>query len=292
LILAARGAEALAAAERECVDAGAAAALTVPVDVGDAAAVDDLFDTAIRTFGRVDAVVHAAAVLAFGRFTDVPREVFDRVIVTNLLGTANVARAALRQFDRQAADSTGPAGRLVLVGSRLGQLTLPMLGAYVAGKWGMHGLARVLQQELRDRPGVEVCLVAPDSVNTPIYRTAANYTGRRGRPIPPVLDPDRVARAVVRAVERPRRERHVGLAGGLAVLVHRHLQGTADVVAGPVVRWTALSRRSIDRGSGNVFDPTPGPGSTRGEWPTRRGRLMKLLARGTGRCTCERGEGR
>jgi NAD(P)-dependent dehydrogenase (short-subunit alcohol dehydrogenase family) len=35
---------------------------------------------------------------AFGRFEDVPVEVFDNIIRTNLIGAANVARSALSQY--------------------------------------------------------------------------------------------------------------------------------------------------------------------------------------------------
>ena len=71
------------------------------------AAVDALFETAAARFGRVDAVVNTAAAVGYGRFEDVPAEIFDRVITTNLLGTANVARAALRQFKVQGGGEHG-----------------------------------------------------------------------------------------------------------------------------------------------------------------------------------------
>lgn len=276
LVLAARGRPGLAAAERECLAAGAGDVLVVPADVCDAAAVAGLFDAAAVRYGRIDVVVHAAAVLSIGRFTEVPPEVFDRVVQVNLIGTANVARSALSHYE------SGD-GRVVLVGSTLGKMTLPMLGPYVASKWAVHGLARVLRQEARGR--AEVSLVVPDSVNTPIYRSAANFTGRGGRPIPPVLDPDRVARAVLRAVDRPRREHRVGLAGGPAVLTHRRLAALADAAAGVLVRSALLGRRPAGRGTGNLFEPTTGSGSVRGDWPTMRhraGRAFRRLARFAG----------
>jgi NAD(P)-dependent dehydrogenase (short-subunit alcohol dehydrogenase family) len=93
VVLASRSAIALAAAELECNVFGVET-LVVPTDVGDGAAVDALFDAAVARFGRIDAVVNTAAAVAYGRFEDVPAVIYDRVITTNLLGTANVARAA------------------------------------------------------------------------------------------------------------------------------------------------------------------------------------------------------
>ena len=45
------------------------------------------------------------------------------------------------------------AGHLVIVNSLLGQVAAPLMGSYVAAKWGQLGLIRVLQQETRDVPG-------------------------------------------------------------------------------------------------------------------------------------------
>ncbi len=198
LVLASRSAPALAEVERDCARQGATV-LVVPTDVADTAAVVALFAAAVERFGRVDAVVHAAAVVAYGRLEDVPDEVFDHALNVNLIGTARVARTALRLFRDQGG------GRLVLVGSLLGKIATPYMSSYVAGKWGVHGLVRTLQIEARQTPGVDISLVSPGGVDTPVYAQAGSYTGRIGRPPPPVDPPEKVARAVVRAIGRPRR---------------------------------------------------------------------------------------
>ena len=212
LVLASRSAPALAAGRARLRPAGAPRCWWCRPTWPTPAAVDALFATAVERFGRVDAVVHSAAVVAYGRFEDVPAEVFDRALDVNLLGTANVARTALRLFRDQGG------GRLVLVGSLLGKIATPYMSSYVAGKWGVHGLVRTLQIEARQTPGVDISLVSPGSVDTPVYAQAGSYTGRVGRPPPPVDPPEKVARAVVRAIERPRREVSVGLANGLTVI--------------------------------------------------------------------------
>ncbi|MEE3920674.1 SDR family NAD(P)-dependent oxidoreductase [Micromonospora sp. BRA006-A] len=109
----------------------------------------------------------------------------------------------------------------MLTGSVLGHITAPYVSGYVAAKWGLQGLARTLQQEARETPGVAICLVNPGSVDTPVYRQAANYLGRVGRPPPPIASPERVARAIVGCLDRPRR----GVGGpaqrGHALRLHR-----------------------------------------------------------------------
>ncbi|MGA8209001.1 MAG: SDR family NAD(P)-dependent oxidoreductase, partial [Nocardioidaceae bacterium] len=195
LVLAARSEQALEATRQECVARGAAGCLVVPTDIGDRADVERLFATAVDAFGRVDAVVQAAGVVAYGTFTDVPPEVFDAVVRTNLTGTANVARCALRQFGEQ------EHGSLVVVGSVLGKIATPLMSPYGTSKWAVHGLVRALQIEARRTPGIHVSLVSPGSVDTPIYDQAASYSGHAGHPPPPVGRPERSARTIVAALD-------------------------------------------------------------------------------------------
>lgn len=259
VVLAARSPEALAEAAAQC-RTGSGEVLVVPTDVTDPAAVDSLLVTAAERFGRVDAVVHSAGVVAYGHFADIPADVFDRVVTTNLTGTANVARSALAQFAVQRG------GHLVLVGSVLGQIVTPYMSPYIASKWGMHGLARALQVEARRLPGVRVALVLPGSVDTPMYTQAANYLGRVGRPPPPVDSPEKVARAVVRAVRRPRRYVSVGIANPMMMLGFNLLPPVYDRLVLPLMRVGALSRQPVAPHPGNVWEPQPQGEAVHGSW--------------------------
>ncbi len=187
LVLASRSPDTLEQTRQECVARGAAEVLVVPTDVADAGAVQTLFDRARQELGGVDGVVHAAAVLAYGRFVDVPQEVFDRTLATNITGTANVARQALQHFEAQ------QSGSLVVIGSVLSKMAAPYMSPYGTSKWAIQGLVRTLQIEARTMPGVEVSLISPGGVNTPIYDQAGSYTGHPGHPPPPVYSPERVA---------------------------------------------------------------------------------------------------
>ena len=199
LVLVARGPGPLEETARDARDAGAADALVCPADVTDEPALRRAVDGALARFGRLDVVVHAAQTMAYGRVEQVPREVFEAVVDTGLHGTANLARLVLPVFRRQGA------GHLVVVSSVLASVTAPLMGSYVAAKWGQLGLIRVLQQEVRDVSGISVSAVAPGGVDTPIYYQGASYVGSTGRPPPPVYSADRVARAVERLLDRPRR---------------------------------------------------------------------------------------
>lgn len=260
VVLVARGVSALDEAAEQCRAAGAASADVRPTDVVESDAVEALFDDVRATHGQVDAVVHCAGVVAYGRFEDVPAYVFDRVLATNVLGTANVARAVLphmRERDH---------GTLVLIGSVIGHIAAPLMTAYAVSKWGIRALARQLQVENRDRSGVHIGYVSPGGVDTPIYLQAGNYLGRVGRPPPPVVSPERVARAALRQLEHPRPRVQVGASNRLIMAGFTALPAVFDLLVTPLFDVAATDqRRPVDAGPGNVLSSSPAGNRLHGE---------------------------
>ncbi|MFI7600530.1 SDR family NAD(P)-dependent oxidoreductase [Actinoplanes sp. NPDC049681] len=255
LVLAARG---LADLEKVAVDCDGDA-LVMPVDVTVRTEVDELAQAAVERFGRIDVWADTAAVMAYGRFEDLPPHVFDRVITTDLLGPANVARAALRVFRAQGH------GTLILCSSLVGHITAPNMAAYSTAKWGLRALARTLRQETRDVPDIHVCQLVPGSVDTPIYTSAANYAGFVGRPPPPVDSAERMGAAVVRLADRPRRELSVGATNRFIEFGFTALPPVYDALVGPLMGRLGLSRsQPAPPDDGNVFASRPrtegGPG--------------------------------
>jgi short-subunit dehydrogenase len=250
LVLAARSAIALEAVAKEC-RAGGAEVLIVPTDVSDRAAADRLVQATLDRFGRLDACVHAAAVVAYGRFEEVPPNVFDQVVTTDVIGTANVARAALRVF------RAGRRGTLVIMGSVLGKISTPYMSSYVAAKAAVESLGRVLAIEQRDLDDVHVCVVSPGSVRTPVFRQAANYAGRYGRPPPPVLSPERVAVKIVERLDHPKPRTNIGMLNPVMVFGYRALPSVFDLLVGPLMRVAGLSRDRVEPHAGNVLSPLP-----------------------------------
>jgi NAD(P)-dependent dehydrogenase (short-subunit alcohol dehydrogenase family) len=236
-----------------------------PADVLDCDAFEQVVRTVVDEYGRIDAVIHAAQVMAYGRIEDVPARTFERVVDTAIHGTANVARAVLPQFRRQSH------GTLVIVNSLLGQIATPRMGAYDVGKWGQLGLARVLALEVRDAPGIHVCTVLPGAINTPIYDQAANYAGKGGYPPPPVVGPERVAARIVRLLEHPRRSASVGPLNTITTLGFQFAPWLYDLLVGGLVERFVFAGDVSAPNDGNVFSPIPQAEQERGRW-SRLGR--------------------
>jgi NAD(P)-dependent dehydrogenase (short-subunit alcohol dehydrogenase family) len=252
VVLAGRGEEALEETAAGCRADGAADVLVVPTDVTDAAACQKLVDAAVGRHGRVDACVHCSGVAAYGRLEEIPLDAVARVLQTNVLGALHVARAVVPVMRAQGS------GTLVLVGSVLGRIAVPKMGAYVTSKWALRGLARVLSLETRDVGGLEVCLVAPGSVDTAIYAEAGNWTGRRPRPPWPVATPESVARAVARTVAHPRRERLTGWASPLMVAGSAALPRLYDALVGTLMGRGGFRNGEVAESPGNLWRASRG----------------------------------
>ncbi|MFJ5986138.1 SDR family NAD(P)-dependent oxidoreductase [Lentzea sp. NPDC092896] len=266
VVLVSRSGEALDAAEKVCRAVGTGALDVIVDDIGDPGGAGRIVGYVLERHGRIDVVVHSATVMAYGTVEAMPADVFNAVVDTAIHGTLHLAQAVLPVFRRQRS------GVFVGVNSLLGSVTVPRMGAYTAAKWGQRALLRTLQQETRDEPGVHVCIVSPGSVNTPVYDQAANYTGRAMRPPVPVLSPGRVAAAIVRLADHPRRHVSVRVGPGnpLIITAFRCVPRLYDLLVGPLFRLAGLTRTPVDPTPGNVFEPFPALERTRGRWPVTR----------------------
>ncbi len=261
--LSARGADLVLMARSEHALQQVRADLARPCEVvaGDVRDPGDVARAFAASTGHLDGVVHAAAVAAYGHFEQIPSDIFTATVATTLLGTIEVARAAIRRFAHQGG------GRLVVVGSLLGDISVPYMSPYVTAKWGVHGLVRTLQQETRGR-NIHVSLVSPGGVDTPIYDHAATFLGRKGQPPGKVQTAQECAQRVVSALHRPRRQVQSGPLNRLTRLGFRAAPGAFDAAVGPVMRWQGLHPTPAPATTGNVFTAIEGE-------PRMHGRRMK-----------------
>jgi NAD(P)-dependent dehydrogenase (short-subunit alcohol dehydrogenase family) len=248
LVLLARGSEALSRVAGDCDELGAASTTITPANVADDDDVRRAVEVAVARHGRLDIVVSNAGVVAYGRIEDVPVEVFDQVVETNLLGTVNLVRHVLPVLREQ------EQGSLVLVGSIIGHIAVPEMAAYVLSKWGVRGLVRQLRVDNRDRPGLHVGYVAPGGVDTPIYEQAATYGDSVGRPPFPVQDPESVAARILATADHPWRGGQTSLANQVIRFGFRTLPPVYDRLVGPLFTVVAQDLvRPVVHGPGNVL---------------------------------------
>jgi NAD(P)-dependent dehydrogenase (short-subunit alcohol dehydrogenase family) len=252
LVLMARGIDALERVADECDDLGASSTVVAPLDIADDEAVGAAVASAVEQHGGLDLVVGCAGVVAYGRLDDIPVEVFDTVLATNLTGSVNLVRHVVPVMRAQGR------GSVVLVGSVIGHIAVPDMAAYVVSKWGVRGLVRQLRVDNRDRPGVRFGYVAPGGVDTPIYRQAATYGDAVGRPPFPVATPERIAARVFAVADRPWLGGSVGLSNDVIRFGFTALPWVYDRLVGPLFRVAAQDLvAEVVHGPGNVLAPCP-----------------------------------
>jgi len=135
VVLAGRRAEPLETAAR----AAGGGALAVPCDVRDPRAVESLFATVAERFGRLDVLFNNAGAGAPPTpLEDVPLDVWNAIVETNLTGAFLCTQQAFRLMQRQ----TPRGGRIINNGSLSAAVPRPHSAAYTAAKHAITGLTR------------------------------------------------------------------------------------------------------------------------------------------------------
>jgi NAD(P)-dependent dehydrogenase (short-subunit alcohol dehydrogenase family) len=217
----------------------------VTVDVTKLDAIDRFRATVEAELGVADAIVNAAGVVVVGSVLATSGDDWDHVLAVNLRGPALVCRAFVPAMLER-----GRRGQLVNVASASAFYTPSELGAYGSTKHGLVGLAQALREELGPR-GIGVSVVCPGFVDTPLVEHARfvgeadpeakrervrRWVKRRG------LSPERVAEAVVRAVERGGELVPVGVEAWALRVLERAAPGSAARLAGAVRRVLERAR--------------------------------------------------
>jgi 3-oxoacyl-[acyl-carrier protein] reductase len=174
--LAAQGATVVAAARgdhaREAVEALRASghcAEALTLDVTDAAAVAAAPKDIVARHGRLDILVSNAGITRDQLLLRMKREDWDAVLATNLTATFLLAQAAVRPMLKQ------QGGRIIAVGSVVGQMGNAGQTNYAASKAGLIGFAKALAREVASR-GITVNVVAPGMIETDMTRAIGEKT--------------------------------------------------------------------------------------------------------------------
>lgn len=188
--------------------------LAIPTDVTRDDDVRRLVETTLAKFGRVDILVNNAG---FGIRASVENTQFtdaQRLMDVNFLGPLRCIQAVLPHMKKQGS------GQIVNVGSVLSLLATPRNSIYCASKFALRALSDALRIELRGT-GIDVILIMPGYTNTPFFENQVRYGGPvRVGPIIGV-HPRTVARAILRACARRKREVVLTLPGKFGAFLKR-----------------------------------------------------------------------
>jgi short-subunit dehydrogenase len=189
LVLSARKAEEL---ERLAAELPGSGHRIAPSDLAEPGAGTKL----VADAGGFDVLIANAGVRGAGALTDYSDEQIERAIRINLDAPVRMARAAIEPMRERGG------GHMVFIASLAGKAAPPRGSLYNATKAGLRGFAIGLRGDLAP-DGIGVSLVSPGFVRD------AGMFANSGSKSPPGLGtttPDRVAEAVVKAIEQDKLE--------------------------------------------------------------------------------------
>ena len=132
-------------------------------DISDRVACGAAIDALADELGTPDIVINSAGVqLDHGPFEQADPARFEKIIMINLVGSRNVALAAIPHLKLKG-------GRLVLIASMAGLAGVYGYSGYNASKFGVVGLASCLRIELKPE-NIRVQVVCPPEVDTPMVQ--------------------------------------------------------------------------------------------------------------------------
>lgn len=160
-------------------------------DVSSAADCAAAVQTAVRRFGKLDALVHCAATHSSKTWDQLDADDFNRVLAVNVTGSFLIAQAAARQMVGRNRGAIVLTASTAVIAAATGGESGRGGPAYIASKAAITGLVRTLARSLGPS-GVRVNAIAPGVVDTPMIAgyspenraasAARTVLGRIGRP--------------------------------------------------------------------------------------------------------------
>ena len=135
------------------------------VDVQNESTMGAKFAEAMAAFGTPDLLINSAGISIAKNFDEMTSQEFERQININLVGSRNVAHAALPHLKQAVQQGKRP--KLVFIASAAGLVGCYGYTGYCSSKFGVVGLAEVLRMELRSQK-IDVAVVCPPEVDTPL----------------------------------------------------------------------------------------------------------------------------
>lgn len=179
---------------------------SVELDVSDAEQVASVCSAYLSEHGAPDILINSAGIMIPGEFLEMSKEDFNANVDIDFYGTVEMCRAF------GSAMAARGSGTIVNVASVAGFLGIYGYTSYSAAKFAVMGFSEALRFEMEPF-GVKVCVVCPPDTSTPgleAEKLARPYeTEVVAGSIKPV-DPKVVACAMVRGIEKSKREIIIG----------------------------------------------------------------------------------
>lgn len=222
LILSARNEAELNRVAALCSEAGAASVLVQPLDLSQHNTIPGIVDKVLRQTGKVDILINNGGVSQRSLAKDTSLEVDKKLMDINFFGTVALTKALLPSM------LTHQLGHIATITSLTGKFGTPLRSSYAATKHALHGFFDSLRAELAQTP-IKITLICPGFVKTNVSINALTGSGSAQGTMDEAtgkgMDPDQLARKILRALENGKEEMWVGGKEVLGVYLKRFFPG-------------------------------------------------------------------
>lgn len=149
----------------------------VLLDVTDAQSIARAAETVRAHTPRLDGLVNNAGIAVAGPLEFLPLEELRRQLEVNVVGQVAVLQGFLGLLREGR-------GRVVNMSSISGRVAAPLFGPYSSSKFALEALSDALRRELKPW-GMEVCVVEPGNIQTPIWGKGVNWGRELLEKLPP-----------------------------------------------------------------------------------------------------------
>ena len=229
-VLAARRAERLKHLEKEIEEIGGQA-LAVPMDLTDLDQITNLVQMTLSTFGRIDILANIAGWGFYDWFEELSAEELRRHYEVNIIGLAELTRQVIPTMKAQRS------GFILNMSSYVSRISVPPLTVYASTKYAVEGLTDGLRRALLPW-GITVIRIHPSSVSgTEFNKRVVRDGAVEYRPVPiGRISRERLARHIVRLIEKPRRALFISRIYEVPVLLNKLFPEIVDWVSATWVK--------------------------------------------------------
>lgn len=189
--------------------------LTLVGDVRQEAQVQDALKQGESHFGKYDVVVANAGLGYFGSFEAIPLKYHREMVETNIVGALHTLYGGIPYLQKVGG------GDLCIIASVGGFMGYPRMNTYCGTKFFWVGWAEALWYELKGS-SLRLHLICPGEVETGFFQKADRNQMPGAAHLVPPLKPQRVAQAVLRAVEKNKKLTILPLFLNIYLHFHRH----------------------------------------------------------------------
>jgi NADP-dependent 3-hydroxy acid dehydrogenase YdfG len=234
------------------------------LDVADSEALDRAAQKVEDEFGPIDVWVNDAMVSVFSPVKEMRPEEYKRVTEVTYLGYVYGTLSALKRMIPR------NRGVIIQIGSALAYRSIPLQSAYCGAKHAIAGFTESLRTELlHDKSKIQVCEVDLPAVNTPQFTWVKSRLPNEPQPVPPIYEPEVIARAVRFISKHPRKKLNVAFSTIKAVNAEKIAPSLADRYLSQFGYKAQQTNEPVKPRKDNLWEAVPGDHGARGSFSSR-----------------------